>query len=107
LAEETDLLLIASTDFSHYIPRREAQRLDQLALERIAAIDPEGLFETVRTHGITMCGVLPVAAALAAAQARQIRQADLLQYYTSGDITGDHRQVVGYGAAAFFTPRNV
>ena len=100
LAGEADLLIVASTDFSHYITHEEATHRDRLALDRIAEVDPAGLIDTVYRQEITMCGVLPVATLLAAAQALGARQAEILQYYTSGDITGDRRQVVGYGAAA-------
>lgn len=100
LAWEEDLLLVASTDFSHYVAQAAAERLDGLALARIAALDPEGLLEVVRSQGITMCGVLPVAVLLAAARQLGAHAAEVLHYHTSGDVLGDYAQVVGYGAVA-------
>lgn len=69
LAREADLLIVASTDFSHYVTQATATRLDRLALDAIAAVNPRALIEAVSREQITMCGVLPVAALLAAGQA--------------------------------------
>lgn len=102
LAKEQDLLIVASTDFSHYVDQQTAERLDHLALEAITAIDPVALIEVVRRQGISMCGVLPVAAMLAAAQAQDVESATILHYHTSGDVTEDRDAVVGYAAAAVY-----
>jgi hypothetical protein len=102
LAKEQDLLIIASTDFSHYVSQETAQRLDQLALDAIATVHPAALIDTVRRQDISMCGVLPVAALLAAAQALGAQSASILHYHTSGDVTGDRQAVVGYGAMAIY-----
>jgi AmmeMemoRadiSam system protein B len=90
--------LVASTDLSHQVPQEVAQRQDRLALEAIEAMDPAGLLGTVRRRRISMCGPVPVAVALFACLARGERQAELLTYYTSGDIIGDRRAVVGYAS---------
>ncbi len=102
LAREHDLLIIASTDFSHYVPHDVAERLDQLALAAITAVDPERLITEVREHAISMCGVLPVTAMLAAARASGVREGTLLHHHTSGDVAGDRQAVVGYGAVALY-----
>lgn len=101
LAHEQPLLIVASTDFSHYVPRQTAYSQDSLALERIVQVDAPGLLEVVRAHRITMCGVLPVFILLTAARDFPATAA-LLHYHTSGDIVGDPREVVGYGAAAVY-----
>src|SRR5215472_2467406 len=67
--EEEPPLLLASSDMNHYEDRRTGRRKDDKALERFTAIDPEGLFETVLTEDISMCGFLPAAALLFAARA--------------------------------------
>lgn len=102
LAQEYDVLIVASSDFSHYISQSAAERLDRLALERIIAVDAEGLIRVVHEYGITMCGVLPVAAMLMAALQLGVRKGTLLHYHTSGDVTGDRQEVVGYGTAALY-----
>lgn len=94
------VLLVASTDMSHQIPLDEARRLDHLAIDRILAIDPEGLYDTVFDERISMCGVIPVTAALFAARTLGARSADLLSYTTSADASGDTSSVVGYAGIA-------
>jgi hypothetical protein len=93
------VVVVASTDFSHQVPQEVAQRQDRLALGAIEAMDPAGLLETVRRHRISMCGPVPVAVALFACLVRGEREVELLTYYTSGDIIGDGRAVVGYASA--------
>ncbi len=91
-----DVTMIASTDMSHYVSDATARRLDNLALERIRALDPEGLYKTVHEHRISMCGVYPTTIMLFAAKelgAGQVRQ---IRYATSADVSGDYEQVVGY-----------
>ncbi|WP_374001962.1 AmmeMemoRadiSam system protein B [Dissulfurirhabdus thermomarina] len=81
---------------THYEPRHQAEAKDRLAIERVLALDPRGLFETVASRGITMCGVIPTTVTLVAALALGATEAELARYATSGDVTGDDRQVVGY-----------
>lgn len=91
-----EVLIVASTDMSHYESRDSASRKDRLALERILALDPQGLYETVFTEGITMCGVIPTTIALVASLALGAASADLIAYSDSGETSGDTSQVVGY-----------
>jgi len=90
------VLLVASTDMTHYESRREASRKDHLALERIEALDPKGLYETVLGNGITMCGVMPTTIVLLAAKELGAKRASLVRYTDSGEASGDTNQVVGY-----------
>lgn len=89
-------LLVASTDMTHYESGDEARRKDHLALERVLALDPEGLYQTVAAHRISMCGALPTVIMLRAASRLGATRAELVAYANSGDITGDQREVVGY-----------
>ncbi len=91
-----DVLIVASTDMSHYVSRAEAKEKDGLAIDRILALDPEGLFRTVVREDISMCGFQPVTAALAASRELGAVRAELVRYATSGDVTGDDAGVVGY-----------
>ncbi len=90
------VLIVASTDMSHYVSQQTAEKMDFMAIDKILALDPEGLFETVRKEGISMCGFQPTAAALVAAKEMGAGRAELVQYMTSGEQTGDYAQVVGY-----------
>ncbi len=90
------VLIVASTDMSHYVSRVEAKEKDGRAIDRILALDAEGLFRTVVGEEISMCGFQPVTAAIVAARALGAVKAELVRYATSGDVTGDDSGVVGY-----------
>jgi len=91
-----DVLLVASTDMSHYVSREAARRKDFLAIERIQALDARGLFDVVVREDISMCGFQPTTAVILAAKEMGARRADLVRYATSGEVSGDFDQVVGY-----------
>jgi len=91
-------LIIASSDFSHYESQSSASRKDRMALEAILNLDPARLEETVNSHNISMCGPGPVIAMIVACKELGAKKASLLRYATSGDITGDYSQVVGYAS---------
>lgn len=95
-----DVVIIASTDFTHYESQRSAAVKDRMAIDRILALDPEGLIKTVEEEAITMCGYGPVSAMLQAAKKLGAKKAELLKYATSGDTAGPMPQVVGYGSIA-------
>jgi MEMO1 family protein len=89
-------LLVASTDMSHYISAEAAAKLDRLALDRIRALDPEGLYDVVTKHDISMCGYIPTTVTLFSALALGAKRAELVRYGNSGETSGDFEQVVGY-----------
>jgi AmmeMemoRadiSam system protein B len=91
-----EVLLVASTDMTHYESQEAAKAKDRLAIDRILDLDPKGLYETVSKHGISMCGVIPTTIVLEACKVMGATRAELVQYATSGDVTGDYAQVVGY-----------
>ncbi|NVM22051.1 MAG: AmmeMemoRadiSam system protein B [Desulfobacterales bacterium] len=91
-----DVVLVASTDMTHYEPQETALSKDRLAIERILDLDPKGLYDTVARHRISMCGVIPTTIVLEACKVLGATKAELVQYATSGDVTGDYAQVVGY-----------
>ncbi|HUS80496.1 MAG TPA: AmmeMemoRadiSam system protein B [Armatimonadota bacterium] len=96
--EGRDAAIVASTDMTHYESPDTARRQDRLLIERIEAMDHEGLISTQQARGISMCGVGPVAAMLIAAKALGATQARTLAYSTSGDVMPSP-QVVGYLSA--------
>ena len=91
------VLLISSTDLNHYESQAVSNRKDRLAIEAILALDPDGLQRTVRDHHISMCGIAPTTALLAALRDLGSPRAELIRYMTSGDVSGDYDRVVGYG----------
>jgi AmmeMemoRadiSam system protein B len=102
LAAKRRPLLVASSDMTHYESAEAAREKDFMALERVLALDPVGLYETVREYGITMCGVLPTVVMLQAAKALGASEAELVAYSNSGDVTGDQSEVVGYAGVRVF-----
>jgi AmmeMemoRadiSam system protein B len=101
--KDKDAIVLASTDFSHYETQSLASHNDHLALDAILDLSPEELDKVVVTHDITMCGVGPVMATLVACKQLGANKARLLRYATSGDITGDYSQVVGYASVEITT----
>jgi hypothetical protein len=93
--------IVASSDMSHYLPDDEARRLDRLAIDAALGRDPSDLYETVHRHGITMCGVVPAAVAMVAANVLGATAAHLVAYTTSGEVSGDLGAVVGYAGMCF------
>lgn len=93
-----EVLIVASSDMTHYESADAARHKDDLALARVLALDPEGLLDVCRNERITMCGAVPAAVMLVAARELGAQQAEVVAYATSGDVTGDRRQVVGYAA---------
>lgn len=89
-------VIAVSSDMSHYVPDTVARRLDGLAIERVLALDPEGLYGTVKRERISMCGVMPATIMLFAARALGASGARLVKYATSAEVSGDYEHVVGY-----------
>ena len=94
--EDEDVLIVASTDMSHYEPAPVAAHQDHQAIDRLIAVDPEGLYQTVRERGISMCGYVPTTVALVAARALGATRGELVRYGHSGETTGEFDRVVGY-----------
>ena len=91
-----EVLLVASTDMSHYVSAETARTRDELALARLLALDADGLYQTVVEHDISMCGFVPTCVALIAAQELGAVSAELVRYGNSGETSGDFERVVGY-----------
>ncbi len=92
-------LLVASTDLSHYYDQQTALALDRAMLEQFEAFSPEGAFEVEAQEKGYACGLGAVTAVLWAARALGADRVRILHHATSGDVTGDYTQVVGYAAA--------
>lgn len=94
-----EILVIASSDMSHYEPQQQAERKDKLAIDATLKLDEEELQRVVEQENISMCGYGPVSSAIVAGKLLGGRTARVVSYQTSGDITGDYGQVVGYLSA--------
>jgi hypothetical protein len=96
------VLLLASSDLSHYEEASVAASLDAVVMAHVAALDPDGLMDTLEREPAHACGGGPIVAVLRAAQQLGATQSRVLQYADSGDVSGDKSTVVGYMAAAIW-----
>lgn len=94
--QKKEILIIASTDMTHYEPHEIAKSKDQKAIEAILALDEDLLFKRIHDLDISMCGYAPTIVMLAAAKVLGAKKAELIKYQTSGDTSGDYKSVVGY-----------
>jgi len=95
---EKGVVIIASSDMTHYEPQESARQKDNKAIEAILDLDEDELLRRVDEFGISMCGYAPTVALITAAKALGATRAELVRYQTSGDVTGDYSSVVGYAA---------
>lgn len=90
------VVIISSTDMSHYLPDDLTRKIDSLATEKIKNFDPEGLYETVLEYKISMCGIIPTVTMLYATKLLGAREVRIVKYATSGEVNRDYSKVVGY-----------
>ena len=93
-------LIISSSDMNHYEPDEITRVKDHKAIAKILELDARGLFDVVRAEDISMCGYAPTVVMLTAAKRLGARQARVIKYATSGDVSGDRDLVVGYAGIA-------
>jgi len=98
------VLLIASSDLSHYHPYEEAQSLDAIIIGDVAQFDYEKMMNDLESERAEACGGGPMVAVLDAAHRLGASRAEILYHCNSGDITGDRHSVVGYLSAALLSP---
>jgi AmmeMemoRadiSam system protein B len=95
-----DVRIVASSDFSHYVPESKAKSDDLYAIEALRTLDVAGFYRRIDERGVSACGYGPIAVMVTAARMLGAHAAELVRYATSGDVTGDRREVVGYAAIA-------
>ncbi len=91
-----EVVIIASSDMTHYESQESAKRKDTQAIDAILALDEDELLKRVRELNISMCGYAPAVSLISAARELGATGAELVGYQTSGDTTGDYTSVVGY-----------
>jgi AmmeMemoRadiSam system protein B len=99
-AQPSRVLIVASSDMNHYEPDALTRVKDQMAIDRVLELDARGLYDTVMREDISMCGFGPAVAMITAAKQMGASKAELVQYATSGDVSGDRDAVVGYAGMA-------
>ena len=90
------VLIIASSDMNHYESDAITRIKDHKAIARVLALDARGLWEVVMNDDVSMCGFGPAIVMLTAAKRLGATSSELVKYATSGDVSGDRDQVVGY-----------
>jgi MEMO1 family protein len=96
------VIIVASSDMTHYLPQKEAEQKDRLAIEAILELDEDKLLARVAEFDISMCGFAPAAAMLSCAKALGATKAELVKYQTSGEVSGDFSSVVGYAGIIIY-----
>lgn len=90
------VLIVASSDMNHYEEHELTLQKDQLAIDAVLEKDPAKLYQTVHTHHISMCGIIPTTVMLYATNRLGAKKATLVDHQTSGSVSGDYESVVGY-----------
>ena len=98
IRKEKEWIIIASSDFSHYIPYEDALSTDNYVIEAILKLNEKDFFLRLQERNASVCGFGPIAIAIIASKELGAKKGELLKYSTSGDITSDKGSVVGYGS---------
>ncbi|MBU1862286.1 MAG: AmmeMemoRadiSam system protein B [Candidatus Omnitrophica bacterium] len=100
IAQTKNILVVASTDLSHFEPYRKANQMDEQTVQEIMRMSPQGLQSFFKEKTASACGKCPVVTALMYADLIGAREATVLKYANSGDTAGDKSNVVGYVSIA-------
>ena len=95
---DKNILIIASSDFTHYEPQEYAENADKQAINAILNFDPKRLYDMIYQQNLSMCGPGPITVMLNICEILSAKKVELLKYATSGDITEMYDQVVGYAS---------
>lgn len=102
-----NILIVGSSDLSHFHSYEKAVKLDSLVLKRVENMDGPGLLEDLEKNLSEACGGGPAAVTMMVSKKLGANRAKLLKYANSGDVTGDRRSVVGYASAIFYNGRDL
>jgi AmmeMemoRadiSam system protein B len=100
IAQFPEVSIIASSDFSHYVPLKTAKRYDMEAIKYVEEMNIEGFFDTLRKHNASVCGFGPIAI-LMSIMKKSGKKGKLIAYTSSGETTQDYNSVVAYAAIGF------
>ncbi|MCK5681640.1 AmmeMemoRadiSam system protein B [bacterium] len=102
LALSRRLLLIASTDLSHFHDAATAKLLDRQVVDAVAAFDPQAFWSLIENRQAEACGAGPLLTVMLAAKKMRLERTKVLHYRHSGEVSGDNERVVGYLSAAIY-----
>ncbi|MBT4483204.1 MAG: AmmeMemoRadiSam system protein B, partial [Candidatus Latescibacteria bacterium] len=101
-----NVLLVGSTDLSHFYNAEKADRLDSIIRDRVNDFDPEGLLQDIANGKCEACGSAPMASVMMACRLLGADKSTVLRMANSGDVTGKNEEVVGYLAAVMTMPED-
>jgi AmmeMemoRadiSam system protein B len=93
---QKEVLIVASSDMTHYEPQKETEEKDRQAINAILELDADRLMKKIKELDVTMCGYAPAIVMISAAKALGAKKGRLIKYQTSGETTQDFESVVGY-----------
>lgn len=96
-----EVLVVTSSDMNHYEDDETTREKDHKAIQCMLSLDPLGLYEICRQEHISMCGLGPAVVMLTAMNRLGVKKAQLVRHATSGDVSGDRDEVVGYAGMTF------
>jgi len=99
--EKKKWIVLASSDFSHYVPHDYARATDEFVIESILRLDEKEFFSRIQERRASVCGFSSIAVTIAAVKELGAKAGKLLKYATSGDVLGDKSAVVGYASIVF------
>ena len=102
IGDREDVLIVISTDLSHYHDYDLAREMDHRTLAAVKIGNAQELWKQCRLGTMEMCGFIPVTTALLYAQLKGLNDVEILRYANSGDVTGDRGRVVGYSSVIFY-----
>lgn len=104
VSKKYNILLVASSDLSHYHPAKEALELDELVIQEVQNLAPDDFIEKFNENQLEACGGGPIAVVMKVAKEIGATDVRILHKCNSGDVSGDRNAVVGYFSAVFQTP---
>lgn len=91
-----NIIIIASSDMTHYESDKVARQKDKIAIDAILKLDEDLLWQKVKEFDISMCGCAPAIVMLTIVKELNAKKAKLIQYETSAKTSSDYNAVVGY-----------
>ena len=101
IARKKKVMIIGSSDFSHYEPNEFAHEQDTALIEPILKLDVDRFYDILQKRNVSACGYGAIASTMIACKDLGATKGELLKYATSGDVMGDTNSVVGYGSIIF------
>lgn len=101
IASVFDGLMVISSDFNHFEDAETTEKKDKMAIDKLTAMDAEGLYKIIAEENISMCGVIPASIGIEYSKAKNADDSVFIEHTHSGVINGDNNKVVGYAGLYF------